>query len=119
MTENCPVPTPTERRIAQIIMRADKTLADAVASSLQAATAQAAAELKAMGEESSAPALEYFASVIHQRMYCLMCGADPDTFEGGDPKIAYHVIRNSQNIAKHHWSAGIEPYVSTRRFNCP
>jgi hypothetical protein len=39
-----------------------------------------------------------------------MCGADPDTFQGGDPDIAYHVIRNSQNIAKHYWSADIEPY---------
>ena len=56
MTETCPVLTPTERRIAEIIMRADKTLADAVALSLEAATAQAAAELKAMGEEGSAPA---------------------------------------------------------------
>jgi hypothetical protein len=39
-----------------------------------------------------------------------MCGADPDSFAGGDPAIAYHVIRNSQNIAKHHWSADIEVY---------
>jgi hypothetical protein len=67
VTENFPVPTPTERRISEIIMKADKTLADAGASSLVAATGQTAAELKAMGEEGSAPALEYFASVIHQR----------------------------------------------------
>ena len=59
------------------------------------------------------------ALTIHQRMYCLMCGADPDTFEGGDPKIAYHVIRNSQNIAKHYWSANIEPYLPTRRRALP
>jgi hypothetical protein len=31
-----------------------------------------------------------------------MCGADPDTFAGGDPEMAYHVIRNSRNIAKHY-----------------
>jgi hypothetical protein len=43
-------------------------------------------------------------------MYCLICGADPDTLEGGNPDIAYHVIRNSPNIAKHYWSADIEPY---------
>lgn len=56
MTENCPAPTPTERRISEIIFRADKTLADAVALSLEAATAQTAAELRVMGEEGSAPA---------------------------------------------------------------
>ncbi len=54
--------------------------------------------------------MKYFAAVVHQRMYCLMCGADPDTFEGGNPETAYHVIRNSQNIAKHYWSADVEPY---------
>ena len=41
-------------------------------------------------------------------MYCVMCGADPDTFAGGDPEMAYQVIRNSQNIAKHYWSAEID-----------
>lgn len=48
-----------------------------------------------------------------------MCDADPGTFEGGDPKIAYHVIRNSQNIATQYWSGDIEPCLPTRRFNWP
>lgn len=39
-----------------------------------------------------------------------MCGANPDTFKGGDPDMAYHVIRNSQGIASHYWSADIDPY---------
>lgn len=110
MNESCPVPTPAERQIVDIIKRADQTLAAAVALALKEATEQAAENMRAVGQEQYAPALQYFASVVHQRMYCLMCGADPDTFEGGDPDIAYHVIRNSQNIAKHYWAADIEPY---------
>ncbi|AJC80066.1 hypothetical protein IE4803_CH02880 [Rhizobium etli bv. phaseoli str. IE4803] len=64
------------------------------------------------------PRLDYFSwrepcktlqPSFHQPMYCLMCGADSDTFEGGDPDIAYAVIRNCQNIASHYWSADIEP----------
>ena len=110
MNESCPVLTPTERQIVDIIKRADQTLAAAVALALKEATEQAAEDMRAVGQEKSAPALQYFASVVHQRMYCLMCGADPDTFEGGDPDIAYHVIRNSQNIGKHYWAADIEPY---------
>lgn len=110
MTENCTVLTPKERQIADIINRADQTLAAAVSLALEEASRQAVDEMKAIGQEENAPPPQYFASVVHQRMYCLICGANPETFEGGDPAIAYHVIRNSQGIAKHYWSADIEPY---------
>lgn len=56
------------------------------------------------------PAYEYFAAVLHHQMYCVMCGANPVSMEGGDPRVAIGVIRNSQNIAKHYWGADIEPY---------
>ncbi|MEB2844528.1 hypothetical protein GAO09_03600 [Rhizobiales bacterium RZME27] len=110
MTESCPVLTPVQRQIADIIRRADHSLAAALSVALEEASNQVADEMKAIGQEETAPPLEYFASVIHQRMYCLICGANPDTFEGGDPDIAYNVIRNGQAIAKHYWSADIEPY---------
>ncbi|MGO7039612.1 hypothetical protein ACCS60_14810 [Rhizobium acaciae] len=110
MTENCPVLTPAESQIADVIRRADRTLAAAVSLALEEAAKQAAEGMRTIGQEDATPALQYFASVVHQHMYCLMCGADPDTLEGGNPDIAYHVIRNSQNIAKHYWSADIEPY---------
>jgi hypothetical protein len=110
MATNTPDLTLAERQIAEVISRTDKTLAAAVSCALEEATKMAAAEIKAIGLEEAAPAVKYFAAVVHQQMYCLMCGADPGTFEGGDPEIAYHVIRNSQNIAKHYWSADIAPY---------
>ncbi len=98
-----------DRDIATVIERADKTLATAIFAAMQDARDQAALGMAARHEEAT-PALEYFAAVVHQRMYCLMCGADPDTFAGGNPDIAYHVIRNSQNIARHYWSAEIDVY---------
>ncbi|ACM30803.1 hypothetical protein G6L94_30605 [Agrobacterium rhizogenes] len=110
MTENTSDPTLVEREIAKVISRTDKTLAATVSRALEDATKQAAEDMRAIGQEDAVPAMQYFAAVVHQRMYCLMCGADPDTFEGGNPETAYHVIRNSQNIAKHYWSADIEPY---------
>lgn len=110
MAKNVPDLTLTERQIVEVISRTDKTLAAAVSCALEEAIRRALEEMRAIGEEDAAPALQYFAAVVHQRMYCLMCGADPDTFEGGNPEIAYHVIRNSQNIAKHYWSADIQPY---------
>ncbi|NEJ96069.1 hypothetical protein [Rhizobium ruizarguesonis] len=81
-------------------------------STAEEAAKQTAEDMQAIGEDDATPVLQYFASVVHQRMYCLICGADPDTLEGGNPDIAYHVIRNSPNIAKHYWSADIEPYPS-------
>ena len=100
----------TDLDIANVIKRADTNLAKAIFAALQDARDQAAEGMAAIGQENATPALEYFAAVVHQRMYCLMCGADPDSFAGGDPAIAYHVIRNSQNIAKHYWSADIDVY---------
>ncbi|MGR9079891.1 hypothetical protein [Rhizobium leguminosarum] len=110
MAENTPDLTLADRQIAEVISRTDKTLAAAVSCALEDATKQAAEDMRAIGQEDAVPAMQYFAAVVHQRMYCLMCGADPDTFEGGNPEMAYHVIRNSQNIAKHYWSADVEPY---------
>lgn len=110
MAENAPDLTLAERQIVDVISRADRKLAAAVSRALEDATERAAEDMRAIGQEDAAPALQYFAAVVHQRMYCLMCGADPDTFEGGNPETAYHVIRNSQNIARHYWSADVEPY---------
>lgn len=110
MAEITPDLTFAERQIAEVISRTDKTLAAAVSCALEEATKRALEEMRAIGQEDAAPTLQYFAAVVHQRMYCLMCDADPDTFEGGNPEIAYHVIRNCQNIARHYWSADMEPY---------
>jgi len=110
VTKSCPVLTPAETKTVDVIKRADTALAAAVSLALEEAVRQATEDMRAIDQEDATPVLKYFAGVVHQRMYCLMCGADPDTFEGGDPDIAYHIIRNSQNIARHYWSADIEPY---------
>lgn len=110
MVDNGSDLTPAETQIADVISRADRMLAAAVSLALEEAVKRAADDMRAIGQQDATPVLLYFARVVHQQMYCLMCGADPDTFEGGDPDIAYHVIRNSQNIAKHYWSADIQPF---------
>ncbi|MFK4770690.1 hypothetical protein [Rhizobium sp. ZW T2_16] len=102
MTRDNSAGSSADREIADVIERADKRLATAIFAALQNARNQAAEDMAAIGQEDATPAPEYFAAVVHQRMYCVMCGADPDTFAGGDPEMAYHVIRNSRNIAKHY-----------------
>ena len=115
MSDSCPVLSDGEKQIVKLIDDADRALAHEVAIALERAASEVAKALKALGQEEAAPPMQYFAAVVHQQMYCLMCGADPENFEGGDAKIAYEVIRNSQNIAKHYWSADIEPYPPQTR----
>ena len=110
MTNACLVLTPAEKQFSDILSQAEKVMMKNVFAALKEAEEHAAAEFRAHELEGLPPAFEYFAAVLHQQMYCVMCGADPETMQGGDPRIAIGVIRNSQNIAKHYWGADIEPY---------
>lgn len=103
VTDSCPVLEPSQKQLVEILNRAEGALAAMVSSALDGAVKQAAEDLRAIGRQDAAPALQYFASVVHQRMYCIMCGADPDTLQGGDPVIASHIIRNCENIANRYW----------------
>jgi hypothetical protein len=42
---------------------------------------------------------------VQQRLFVTLCGGDPDTFLGGDPEIAEHIIENARNISEHYWTA--------------
>jgi hypothetical protein len=110
MTDACPVLTESEKKLNDIIGRAETAMMDKVMAALAEAEQAAMAGFHDNTREATPPPLAYFASVLHQKMYCLMCGANLQTMEGGDPRIAIEVIRNSQNIARHYWGADIEPY---------
>ena len=75
---------------------------------LENAGEQVVSELKAIEAAEPPPAREYFVSFAHQKLFLLLCGADPESFEGGDPDLADFVIENNQNIRDHYWSKGAE-----------
>lgn len=110
MTEACRVPTPPERTYYDLLCRAEKEALEKVVSALREAQQVAAAGFAANELDGTPPPYGYFVAGIYQKMYCILCGADPQTFAGGDPAMAINVIRNSQNIAKRYWGADIEPY---------
>ncbi len=110
MERSCQIPTSAEAKYLTALSDGQSAMLRKVFEAIQEAHDRAAAEFDSSDLEGQPPPSEYFASVVHQAMYCTMCGADPETFSGGDPQIAIHVIRNSQNIAKHYWGAQIEPY---------
>ena len=103
----CPVMTPDEGRYADIDWDVRHALLAKIEAALDEAHATAAARLAAAGISHPPPVHGYFASVAHQALYCRLCGADPHTFEGGDPRVALALIRNAENVAAHHWGADI------------
>lgn len=105
MTKACPVLTETEIKLNDIVSRAKVSVLDKVMAALAEAEQAAIEGFEGNTLGAAPPPLVYFASALHQDMYCLMCGANPKTLEGGDPQIAIEVIRNSQNIARHYWGA--------------
>ncbi|WP_405048751.1 hypothetical protein [Rhizobium rhizogenes] len=53
---------------------------------IEKARQQAADELSSVGSELTPPAYDYFAAVAHQKLFLLLCGADPETFRGRKPR---------------------------------
>ena len=114
MPGSCPIPTAAERRYGEIQGRIREAMIRKVDAALQDAVEQARAEVAGAGLDLQPPSAGFFAAAIHQAMFCKLCGADPDTFAGGKAEVAVAVIGNSQNIAKHHWGAEVEPYPRTQ-----
>lgn len=117
MTEACPVLTGPEKKLNDILMQAEAAMLGKVIAALEEAEQAAIAGFHDNPLGATPPPQAYFAAVLHQQMFCLMCGADPQTMEGGDPQIALNVIRNSQNIARHYWGADtgeVDPEFASR-----
>ncbi|SMF58346.1 hypothetical protein SAMN02982989_0745 [Xaviernesmea oryzae] len=104
MSNSCPVPTPAERQYLDILSRAEQTMLATIYQAIEDAGRQAAEELRSLGSEERPPAEEYFAAVAHQKLFVRLCGADPETFRGGNPDIAARIIQNAQNISDHYWT---------------
>ena len=94
MSESCPVLTPAERQGQAILERTEAAMMVTIHAALERASKEAADAFRAV---------DYFTAVAHQQLFLMLCGADPKTFEGGDPEIAGHIIRNAQNISDHYW----------------
>ncbi|MBN4096081.1 hypothetical protein [Methylobacterium sp. OT2] len=103
----CPIPTPEQRKAAEIMSNAQRVMMEKVHAAIADAAAQVRDQVLAAGLELAPAPKEYFDAVVHQRMYLAICGATADTFEGGDAQKAIGLIRNQQQIANHYWGANI------------
>ena len=103
MNTSCPVLSEAEKQYVEIQDRLEQEMMATIYAALGKASEQASKELQAIEIDLPPPSHEYFISFAHQRLFLLLCGADAETFEGGDPEIATSVIQNGQNIRDHYW----------------
>lgn len=105
MSDTCPVPTPEQRRANDIVENAQARMMDAVLAAVEGAAREVEEGWRSVRIPEAPPPHDYFAAVVHQRMFLLLCGADAERMTGGDPVIAGHLIGNQQKIAEHYWTA--------------
>lgn len=103
MSTSCPVLTPAQKQYMDIHDRAEQVMLATIYKAIEDASRQAADDLRSVGSQETPPAYEYFAAVAHQKLFLLLCGADPETFMGGNPDIAARIIDNNRNISDHYW----------------
>lgn len=103
MTKSCPVLTPSQREFVDIQSATEKHMLQQILGAIDEATQETASQLLAKGSEFSPPPRDYFNAVAHQKLFLGLCGADLDTFAGGDPKLAEAIIKNLQSLAQHYW----------------
>lgn len=102
MSNSCPVLTPAEGHINDLIERATEGMMAGVLKALEDAATQVSEGWKSEEATQPPPPQDYFAAVLHQRMFLHLCGADAETMKGGDPILAGHLIRNQQGIVEHY-----------------
>ena len=107
MSDYCSVPTPDQREYGEIQRRIEQAMLGKMYDALREATDQARLEMASAGLVLPPPSSGYFAATAYQKIFCVLCGADPDTLSGGQAEKAIAAIQNSQNIARHYWGAKI------------
>lgn len=100
MAPGCSVPTPEEAELDRIFTAAQGTMFAKIDEAIMEASRAVSSQLPAvLGADAELPAAEYFMAVAQQRLFCLLCGADPQTLAGGSPEVAMRIVENHQGLA--------------------
>lgn len=102
MTRKFPL-TPAQQRTNETLQRTGQIMMSRVLDAIEVATNNARDELKAAGFRGRMPSSEYFAAVALQGLFLRQCGADSETMEGEDPRLAARILENGHKISLHYW----------------
>ncbi len=93
-----------DARYAAALRAIEVTLMARIAEAAATAAADAATAFAAIDRDATPPTEAYFVAAAHQKLFARLCGADPETFAGGDPDIAAVILRNGQELSAHYWA---------------
>ncbi len=102
MEKACPVLSPEERRINEIIASADAALERDLWCLIRITQENVAKQMRDLPHEP--PPEDYFAFGSLQNIFLRLCGADSATFDGGDAALAKRITENLVNLSRG-WSA--------------
>lgn len=105
----CPIPTPEQARFRKAAVAIESTMLAKITAAIAEAY-EAASKVPPIHDGDPPLSLGYLTAVAHHRLFTTLCGADPETGQGGDPVIAAAVLRNFQGVAKR-WE-GTPPVAS-------
>lgn len=106
MTEtSCSAPTPNQRKVLEIQEAAERSMLDTVFKAIDVATAEVAQKIEAAGLEFEPTSADYFMFAVQQAAFIRLCGGDPNTLRGGNPKLGERIVNNGQNIIDTYWKS--------------
>ena len=111
MALGCPIPTPEEAELGRILAAAQGTMFAKIHEAIMEASSTVSSQFPAVLEaDAEPPPAEYYMAVAQQHLFCLLCGADPETLAGGSPEIAQCIVEGPQGLAST-WQAAAEDRV--------
>ena len=81
MNESCPVLTPAERQVQDILQHTEAAMMATIHAALERAGKEVAEAFQTVDSDMQPPPRDYFTAVVHQQLFLRLCGADPQTFE--------------------------------------
>lgn len=106
MAETSCISTPEQRKYLEIRNAAERSMLDKVFQAIDVAAAEVADGFREAGLEFEPTSKEYFMFTVQQVMFVRLCGGDPDTLKGGDPKLGQRIVNNGQHIIDSYWRGG-------------
>ncbi len=87
------------QELNQLMKRADAALWADVEEAIDRAVNTAGDELQSLGLTRSPH--DYFADGVLRHLFLRLCGADPETYTGGDPETAWKMLYVGRSVARH------------------
>jgi len=99
----CPVLTPQQRQSVELMQRAEQAMMKRIMQAIKDAAIEVEAGFKSIPFDEPTPHRDYFAAVAHRQLFLTLCGADPETGQGGNAVLAAAILESDRNFVASQW----------------